>query len=336
VHLCYILSPDFYINQKKNKRDNNDNHDDNESDTDTFINKQNIVSIIQQNNVLKRTKKMVGLEIVDLNCNELLVEWKSEHEKQFAQEIHSLLKISRVSEKHLTSFAKQIGQGFGLMKSSMLISVLRAKQSCIMPELMKKKVVWLVETNKINKKYLNVFNNDNNFISTSSKLEKVINIILERKDNKRGKIIFCQFKDEMNYLFDRMIENGLSSMIIDGRCNGKKRMIQLEKAVDVLILQIQTGCEGLNLQEFYSEVYFVSPHWNPSVEDQAIARCHRMGQKQLVEVFKFEMNGFGLINDNESDNDNDSENKNKNKNKTISLEKHIRNIQDFKRSLRLT
>ena len=50
-------------------------------------------------------------------------------------------------------------------------------------------------------------------------------------------------------------------------------------------MQIQTGCEGLNLQENYSEVYFVSPHWNPAVEDQAIARCHRIGQKNSTSVY---------------------------------------------------
>jgi len=57
-------------------------------------------------------------------------------------------------------------------------------------------------------------------------------------------------------------------------------------------LQIQTGCEGLNLQADYSEIYFVSPHWNPSVEDQAIARCHRIGQTKPVFVFRFVMDGF--------------------------------------------
>jgi len=60
----------------------------------------------------------------------------------------------------------------------------------------------------------------------------------------------------------------------------------------VLILQIQTGCEGLNLQENYSEIYFVSPHWNPAIEDQAIARCHRIGQKKKVSIQRFEMSNF--------------------------------------------
>jgi SNF2 family DNA or RNA helicase len=47
----------------------------------------------------------------------------------------------------------------------------------------------------------------------------------------------------------------------------------------------------LNLQEHYSEIYFVSPHWNPSVEQQAIARCHRYGQQKEVQVYRFYMDG---------------------------------------------
>ena len=58
---------------------------------------------------------------------------------------------------------------------------------------------------------------------------------------------------------------------------------------DVLIMQIKSGSDGLNLQQ-YSEVYFTSPHWNPSVEDQALARVHRIGQKKDVTVYKFIMN----------------------------------------------
>ena len=56
-------------------------------------------------------------------------------------------------------------------------------------------------------------------------------------------------------------------------------MKSLRENATSLILQIKTGCEGLNLQQF-SEIYFVSPHWNPAVEDQAIGRCHRLGQTE--------------------------------------------------------
>ena len=78
---------------------------------------------------------------------------------------------------------------------------------------------------------------------------------------------------------------------LDGRTSQNVREEILLNKTDVLILQIQTGCEGLNLQQF-KEVYFVSPHWNPAVEDQAVARCHRIGQTEKVQVFRFQMEGF--------------------------------------------
>ena len=105
---------------------------------------------------------------------------------------------------------------------------------------------------------------------------------------------------------------GLDVKTFDGRTSHNQRNEILENACDVLILQIQTGCEGLNLQQF-SEVYFVSPHWNPAVEDQAIARCHRIGQQSQVDVFRFTMDNFGST--------------------TINIENHSNNLQDIKRDI---
>jgi SNF2 family DNA or RNA helicase len=54
------------------------------------------------------------------------------------------------------------------------------------------------------------------------------------------------------------------------------------------MMQIQTACEGLNLQD-YNEIHFVTPHWNPSVEAQAICRCWRMGQQKETHVYRYQM-----------------------------------------------
>jgi SNF2 family DNA or RNA helicase len=53
----------------------------------------------------------------------------------------------------------------------------------------------------------------------------------------------------------------------------------------VLVSQIQAGGVGLNIQAA-SVVILTEPQWKPTVEDQAIARCHRMGQVRPVDVHR--------------------------------------------------
>ncbi len=47
-----------------------------------------------------------------------------------------------------------------------------------------------------------------------------------------------------------------------------------------------TGSVGLNLQ-FTNYVFLFDRWWNPAVEDQAINRAHRIGQKHPVFVTRF-------------------------------------------------
>ena len=85
-------------------------------------------------------------------------------------------------------------------------------------------------------------------------------------------------------------------------------MILENSDTKILIIQIQTGCEGLNLQQ-YNEIYFVSPSCNPSIEDQAIARCHKYGKEKEVYVYKFYMENLSNQINMDSYIDNTQENK---------------------------
>jgi len=95
----------------------------------------------------------------------------------------------------------------------------------------------------------------------------------------------------LDYLKNSLTKEGLIVEYIDGRVSKRQRKAILGNIVDVLIIQIKTGSEGLNLQN-YNEVYFVTPDWNPQTEQQAIARCHRIGQTKKVEVFRFVMSPY--------------------------------------------
>ena len=139
-------------------------------------------------------------------------------------------------------------------------------------------------------------------VSKQSKMDQVVDRMMAEAGGVGGdgrkSIVFCHFRREMTQLRDMLLRgmgcgDETDIAIIDGTVSARERARIFAAAPKVLILQIRTCSEGLNLQE-YSDVYFVSPHWNPCVEDQAIARCYRMGQTSQVRVFRFYMTDFAV------------------------------------------
>ena len=110
-------------------------------------------------------------------------------------------------------------------------------------------------------------------------------------------LIFCQFQDEMSILYDYLDSLDLfkqeNILTYDGSLTQEKRNAVLEhsKAATeptVLLLQLQAGGVGLNLQE-YDRIIFVSPWWTAALMDQAIARAVRMGQRRTVHVYHLQL-----------------------------------------------
>jgi SNF2 family DNA or RNA helicase len=168
-----------------------------------------------------------------------------------------------------------------------LALLVRARQSCVYPQLIAKQLEKFVEINRLQDPAA-----FERATSCSSKLDAVQAHIAERKYNGRGKIVFCHYRGEIDELRTRLSEyEGMRVEVLDGRTSAEQRARIVNDTPDVLVLQVQTGCEGLNLQQF-SEIYFVSPNWNPAVEDQAVARAHRIGQEHQVDVYRFIMEGF--------------------------------------------
>ena len=106
-------------------------------------------------------------------------------------------------------------------------------------------------------------------------------------------IVFCQFNDEMSLIREFLLKEGLVAdeniLLYNGSMNQAERESVLKRSkatVDrtVLLLQLQAGGVGLNLQE-YDRIIFVSPWWTSALMDQAIARAVRMGQKEIVHVY---------------------------------------------------
>jgi len=245
------------------------------------------------------------LDLPPVNVHIEEAEWKCEKERDLSEQIHSLLSFAQVNKS--TGSIKPSIYAMGGTGQSILPYLIRARQACIYPQLVKKAIEKFIKEGVVEDEpeFLEA-------IESSSKIDQVVKTISDRKDNGRGKLIFCHFRGEIDILESRLSKLGLDVKTFDGRTSHNQRNEILENVCDVLILQIQTGCEGLNLQQF-KEVYFVSPHWNPAIEDQAVARCHRIGQDTTVDVFRFTMKNFGSS--------------------TVNIEAHSTNLQETKREI---
>jgi SNF2 family DNA or RNA helicase len=232
------------------------------------------IPVIARSFILKRTKQQVGIQLPGVALIKNVIPWKNKNELELSEEIHSNFEFAKVG----TPMRRRLEGG-----QSKLSLLLKARQMCILPSLLKKSMRTSDDVNYYSEA-----------LGQTSKIDEVVDAILKRKDNGCGKLIFCHFRGEIDLIFDRLVAGGMTNVSkIDGRYSGKQRSLILEEKKNAIILQIQTGCEGLNLQK-YNEVYFVSPHWNPAVEDQAIARCHRIGQTKQVLVERFVMGAFTL------------------------------------------
>ena len=233
-----------------------------------------------QKHFIRRTKTEVGIDLAPVKKHIVQVDWEHDDELNIATDLHSMLSFSEVTESNVDRFIAALAEHH-------LPALLRMRQSCIMTSLMSEQANKLVRSDILSSDDIR------EGMDKHSKMDAVMKTVTDRKDNGKKKIIFCHFRGEIDHIAKRCHEIGLKTAQIDGRTGAMERdAIMTSKDFDVVILQIQTSCEGLNLQQ-YSEIYFTSPHWNPSVEDQAIARAHRIGQTQEVEVFKFVMKGFG-------------------------------------------
>ena len=79
--------------------------------------------------------------------------------------------------------------------------------------------------------------------------------------------------------------------LLEGSLNEKKRRALLKSfknddIFNVFLISIKVGGVGLNLNSANVVIIF-EPWWNPAVENQAIDRINRIGQKKEMRVYKF-------------------------------------------------
>ena len=90
-------------------------------------------------------------------------------------------------------------------------------------------------------------------------------------------------------------EEKIKYFYIDGSVNAKSRLnmvneFNANKSVRIFLISLKAGGTGLNLTSA-DMVIHLDPWWNPSAEEQANDRAHRIGQQKEVEVIKLVARG---------------------------------------------
>jgi len=221
----------------------------------------------------------------------ILIEWTESGERGLAKDIHQTIPFLGFSSLGEEEGGDEKSSFWEKKKRPLLVSMIRAKQTCILPKMTEKSYLEDSEETQVEEQtipFLATFDK-----STTTKLQEIIRLLNSRRENGNGKVIFCHYQLEMAYLLEKLsisLDDKTESKSWVGTWRNYNPHTSNLGESPILILQIQSGCEGLNLQAHFSEVYFVSPDWNPTLEEQAIARCWRIGQKKPVDVFRFSMN----------------------------------------------
>jgi SNF2 family DNA or RNA helicase len=114
-----------------------------------------------------------------------------------------------------------------------------------------------------------------------------IDILMEQLEEKTGRhkiLVFSQFVSMLHLVEKELKKRQISFVTLTGSTTNREAVVnefRENEEVRVFLISLKAGGTGLNLTEA-DYVYLIDPWWNPAVENQAIDRCYRIGQKKNV------------------------------------------------------
>ncbi|MFF9791259.1 DEAD/DEAH box helicase [Streptomyces bacillaris] len=124
--------------------------------------------------------------------------------------------------------------------------------------------------------------------ATSAKLERLRELVDEARDNGLKVVVFSYFREVLAAVGEALGPDALGPISGSLPAVRRQELVDTFSAADghaVLLSQIQAGGTGLNMQAA-SVVILCEPQIKPTLEHQAVARAHRMGQVRTVQVHR--------------------------------------------------
>lgn len=131
----------------------------------------------------------------------------------------------------------------------------------------------------------------NAIIQASGKLVLIDKLLPRLKEDGHRVLIFSQMVRCLDILEDYLCQRRYPFERIDGRVRGNMRQAAIDRFSKpdsdrfVFLLCTRAGGLGINLTAADTVIIFDSD-WNPQNDLQAQARCHRIGQKKSVKIYR--------------------------------------------------
>ena len=122
----------------------------------------------------------------------------------------------------------------------------------------------------------------------SAKMESLFYLLDQLHEEGHKVLVFSQFVSMLDLIKARLELESRPYHYLTGQTKDRKGEIerfQTTKDPSVFMLSLKAGGAGLNLTSA-SYVILYDPWWNPAVENQAIDRTHRIGQKNKVIAYR--------------------------------------------------
>ncbi|CAO2649002.1 Nn.00g099510.m01.CDS01 [Neocucurbitaria sp. VM-36] len=130
----------------------------------------------------------------------------------------------------------------------------------------------------------------------STKVEALLDILkASSRDPTNKTIIFSQWTSFLDIIEPHLTFHGLNYTRIDGSMSATQRDTALEAlesdpSTTIMLASLSVCSVGLNLVAA-NQVIMADSWWAPAIEDQAIDRVHRLGQKRETKVFRLVVEG---------------------------------------------
>lgn len=208
--------------------------------------------------ILRRLKSNVLKELPDKIEQTIAIDFNEEEEKLY---IAHAMQISKELQTQIKS--KNID------KIQVLAMIMRLRQICIEPRIV----------------FENIYTN-------SSKMEACLDIVQTFKENNKKVLLFSSFTSVFKFFIEELTKQNIKFHLLTGETDKleRHRIVDEFQSDDstVFLISLKAGGTGLNLTAAEGVIHF-DPWWNLSAQNQATDRSHRIGQKNIVQVYNLIM-----------------------------------------------